>query len=82
MFWKKFTEEPIFFGSVYLQVFAALHEIFHIVDGRKEEVQDLKELVLLFREPSVREELHQVAEVVSTARNTPEDISEPFSKTR
>lgn len=31
--------------------------------------------MLLLRQASVCEELHQVAEVVTAARNTPEDIS-------
>ena len=49
----------------YLEVLAALHEVLDVVDGREEEVEDLEEVVLLLRQPGVRQQLHQVAEVVA-----------------
>lgn len=35
--------------SLYLQVFAALHQIFDIIDCREEEIEDLEELMFLLR---------------------------------
>lgn len=49
----------------YLQVFAALHQVLDVIDGREEQVEDLEEVVFLLREPRVRQQLHQVAEVVA-----------------
>lgn len=49
----------------HLQVLAALHQVLDVVDGWEEQVEDLEEVVFLLREPRVRQELHQVAEVVA-----------------
>lgn len=43
------------FVPAHLQVFAALHQVLDIIDGREEEVEDLEEVVLLFWEPRVRQ---------------------------
>ena len=51
----------------YLQVLAALHEVFHIINSREEEVKDLKEVMLLLGKPGVSEKLHQVSKIIPTA---------------
>lgn len=51
--------------TVYLQVLAALHQVLDVIDGRKEQVEDLEEVVLLLREPRVCQELYQVAKVIA-----------------
>lgn len=53
------------FVMVHLQVFAALHQVLHIIDGREEEVEDLEEVVFLLGEPRVRQQFHQIAKVVA-----------------
>lgn len=58
------------FVTVHLKVFAALHQVFDVIDGREEEVEDLEEVVFLLREPRVRQQLHQVAKIVAADTNT------------
>lgn len=58
------------FVTVHLQVFAALHQVLDVIDGREEEVEDLEEIVFLLGEPHVRQQLHQVAKVVAADRHT------------
>lgn len=62
-------------SSLYLQVLAALHQILDVIDGRKEQVEDLEELVFLLGEPRVRQELYQVAKVVAAVSNRRSDLS-------
>lgn len=52
----------------YLKVLAALHEILDVINGREKEVEDVEELVFLLGKPGVRQQLHQVAEVIAAAR--------------
>lgn len=58
------------FVMVHLQVFAALHQVLDIIDGREEEVEDLEKVVFLLGEPRVRQQLHQVAKVVAADIDT------------
>lgn len=60
--------------ALYLQVLAALHQILDIIDGRKEQVEDLEELMFLLREPCICQEFYQVAKVVAAAANRIADI--------
>lgn len=53
---------------IYLQVLAALHQVLDVIDCRKEQVEDLEEIVFLLWEPCVRQELHQVAKVVAAEK--------------
>lgn len=62
--------------SLYLEVLTALHEVLHIIDRRKEEVEYLKELVLLLRQPGVSEKLHQVAKVIAAANEREQGSSD------
>lgn len=54
------------FATVHLQVFAALHQVLDVIDGREEEVEDLEEVMFLLGETCVRQQLYQVAKVVAT----------------
>lgn len=66
---------PVSPSQLYLQVLAALHQILHVIDGGKEQVEDLEELVFLLWEPCVRQEFYQVAKVVATVSKRISDLS-------
>lgn len=55
--------------SANLETFAALHQVLDVVDSRKKQVEDLKEVVLLLRKPSISQKLHQIAKVVTAEKS-------------
>lgn len=55
--------------SANLETFTALHQVLDVVDCRKKQVEDLKEVVLLLRKPSISQKLHQIAKVITAEKS-------------
>lgn len=51
---------------MYLQVFAALHQILNIIYRWKEKVQNMKELVFFFWKSRICQQFHHIAKVIAT----------------
>lgn len=60
----------------YLKIFAALHQVFHIINGRKEKVQDVEKLMLFFWQPRISKQLYHVAKIITTTGKKAEAVRE------
>ena len=62
-----------------LQVFARLHQIFHVVDVGEVDLERLEELCLALGQLGVGEDAEQVAEVVAAVKGDPLHVIQQYN---
>ena len=50
----------------YLKIFAALHQVFHIINRWEEKIQDVEKLMFFFWQSRICKQLYHVAKVITT----------------
>ena len=55
-------------NTVYLKIFTALHQVFDIINGWEEKIQNMKEFMFFFWQTRICKQLYHVAEIIATVR--------------